>query len=79
MFDFALVEVRLLQDNTFYSSLRHPLRSVVDFFFLYFTIFYILVLILFPLSCVRTIGNGRDQTRVGVLAIGRDVGVALLL
>ena len=79
-FDFAFVEVRLLQDIPFNSSRVYPLRSVVLFLFpLFHYPFISLILLTFPLSCVGTIGIGCDRTGVGVLAIGRHVGVTLLL
>ena len=79
-FDFALVEVRLLRDIHFYSSLRYPFRSGVPFLFSLFPYpFLIVILLLFPLSCVGTIGIGCDKIGVVVLAIRRHVDVALLL
>ena len=79
-FDFAFVEVRLLQDIPFYSRLRYPLLSGVPFLFPLFQYPFIsLILLLFPLTFVGAIGFGGDRSGVGVLAIGRHVGVALLL
>ena len=79
-FDFALVGVRILQDIPFYSSLRYPLRSGASFLFhLFHYTFLSPILLLLPLSFVGAISFGSDRTGVGVLAIGRHEGVALLL
>ena len=68
----------------FYNAFRSTLAYVIlcargSLFPLSIFLFLSLILPLFPLSFVGAIGFGCDRSGVGVLAIGRHVGVALLL
>ena len=66
--------------KTFPSTLAYVILCTPGFPFLSFISpsFLSPILLLFPLSCVDTIGIGSDQTVVGFCAIGRHIGVALL-